>query len=252
MDNSETSPVFIFDNADPEMQRAYENARSTFRYFWREIAWERKRILPALDLACVKAPFADGDKRQRSKDEPEVEHMWLSDVDFDGEFVSGTLMNSPNWLKSIKEGDRTRVTVAQLSDWMYVIDDQAYGAYTVNLMRSRMSPQERKQHDAAWGLNFGDPSNIRWLSDESHRSMSEGMAASLREHLATNPSLVSDTGHNGWTLLHQEASAGSLATAQVLLEAGADAHAAADNNWTPVQLAEVLGWDSMVELLTRR
>jgi uncharacterized protein YegJ (DUF2314 family) len=49
----------MFDDSDPEMQRAYESARATFRYFWREVAWERRRIIPALSLAAVKAPFSD-------------------------------------------------------------------------------------------------------------------------------------------------------------------------------------------------
>src|SRR5205823_7956181 len=88
MSESQPSPVFMSDDSDPEMQRAYEKARATFRYFWREVAWERRRIVPALNLACVKAPFSDGAKPTRGRDTPEVEHMWLSDVDFDGEFVS--------------------------------------------------------------------------------------------------------------------------------------------------------------------
>jgi len=56
----------MFDDSDPEMQRAYENARANFRYFWREVAWERRRIVPALDLACVKAPFSDGPQGNRT------------------------------------------------------------------------------------------------------------------------------------------------------------------------------------------
>src|SRR5205807_192511 len=75
MSESQPSKVFMFDDSDPEMQRAYEKARATFRYFWREVAWERRRIVPALDLACVKAPFADGEGRPRSSDEPNVEQM---------------------------------------------------------------------------------------------------------------------------------------------------------------------------------
>ena len=62
-----------------------ENGSTTFRYFWREVAWERRRIIPALDLACVKAPFSDGEQGAHAKDTPEVEHMWLSEVDFDGQ-----------------------------------------------------------------------------------------------------------------------------------------------------------------------
>jgi len=50
--SEQSSAVFLFDNSDPEMQRAYEQARATFKYFWRELAWERRRVVPALDLAC--------------------------------------------------------------------------------------------------------------------------------------------------------------------------------------------------------
>src|SRR6185312_5536271 len=93
---------------DSGMQVANQAARSTFRYFWRELAWERRRIVPALDLACVKAPFSDDENAVRVKDQPEVEQMWLGEIDFDGQFVSGTLLNAPNWLKSVKQGDSAR------------------------------------------------------------------------------------------------------------------------------------------------
>jgi uncharacterized protein len=163
-----------------------------------------------------------------------MEHMWLSDVDFDGEFVSGVLVNAPNRLKSVKQGDNARVPVGQLSDWMYAISGEVYGAYTVNLLRSRMNPRERREHDVAWGLNFVDPSRIRGVTEQEHHAMTENMASSLQDHLAQNPSLVSSTGHNGWTLLHQDASAGSSATVKVLLAAGVDPHAAAGNGMTPL------------------
>lgn len=93
---SEPSKVFLFDNSDPEMQRAYQNARATFRYFWREALWERRRIVMALDMACVKAPFSDGERATSGDDTPEVEHMWFSEVGFDGRIVNGELLNEPN------------------------------------------------------------------------------------------------------------------------------------------------------------
>src|SRR4051794_4481768 len=40
--DSPPANVRLFDNSDPEMQRAYERARASFRYFWREVAWERR------------------------------------------------------------------------------------------------------------------------------------------------------------------------------------------------------------------
>ena len=270
MSESQPSRVFMFDNSDPEMQQANENARATFRYFWREVAWERRRIIPALDLACVKATFSDGEQRTRTEDTPEVEHMWLSEVDFDGQFVSGVLVNAPNWLKTIKQGDPARIPLGEINDWMYVISGEVFGAYTVNLMRSRMGRRERQEHDSAWGLNFGDPTKIRvvpepkkgggflknWFgkqqADTQEHPMSENMASSLKDQLAKNPSLVSAKDDRGWTFLHQEALAGSAATVKILLEAGADANALTNHGMTPLQLAKSLGWDKVVALLVNK
>jgi len=260
----------MFDNSDPDMQRAYEQARATFRYFWREIAWERRRIVPALDIASVKAPFSDGEQSCRSEDTPDVEQMWLSEIDFDGEFVGGALLNTPNWLKTVKEGDPARIPLAGISDWMYVIRGEVFGAYTVNLLRSRMGQRERQEHDSAWGLNFGDPKKIRvvpernkgggflknWFgsqqADQQEHPMSVSMASGLKDQLANNPSLLSGTDERGWTLLHQEALAGSAPTVQILLEAGANPNAVTDQGKTPLQLAESLGWDKVVSLLRPR
>ncbi|MBB4639248.1 DUF2314 domain-containing protein [Longimicrobium terrae] len=249
--SDDQSPVFMADDSDPEMQRAYEQARASFRYFWREVAMDQRRIVPALDLAYVKAPFSDGP--DAGTGEPgEPEYMWLDEIGFDGEFVTGVLLNEPNWVTSIQEGDTARVPLARISDWMYSIDGNVYGAYTVNLLRARMSAPERQEHDDAWGLNFGDPLRVRTGHGGESHAADETMAASLREHLAKNPSLASVTGDHGWTLLHQEASAGNAATVKVLLDAGADANAVAENGMTSLHLANALGWESVVDLLSRR
>jgi uncharacterized protein YegJ (DUF2314 family) len=270
MSESQPSRVDLSDNSDPEMQRAYENARANVRYFWREVAWERRRIVPALDMACVKAPFSDGERGTRTEDTPEVEHMWLSEVDFNGRMVTGVLLNSPNWLKTVKEGDSARIPLGEISDWMYVINGEVFGAYTVNLLRSRMGRGERQEHDAAWGLSFGDPTKIRvapepntgggflkkWFGkkqpDTQEHPMSEAMAVSLKNQLAKDPSLVSAKDERGWTLLHQEALAGSAPTVKILLDAGADPNAVTEHGMTPLQLANALGWDKVAALLPRR
>jgi uncharacterized protein len=269
--DSEESRVFLSEN-DEEMQGASQKARATFRYFWREVAWERRRIVPALNLACVKAPFSDGEGASPRENRPEVEHMWLDDVDFDGRFVTGTLLNSPTWLKTVKEGDSASLRLDEISDWMYVISGEVYGAYTVNLMRSRMEPRERKEHDAAWGLNFGNPETIRVVPDSKRSAgflkslfskpetrtqiqehpMSEAMAPSLKDQLAKDPSMLRAKDDRGWTLLHHQALAGSTATVKVLLEAGADPRAVTDHGMTPMDLANALDWQSVVALLRDR
>lgn len=270
MSESQPSNVSLFDDDDPEMQRAYLDARANFRYFWREVAWERRRIVPALDLACVKAPFSDGEQGGRGDGNPRVEHMWMGEVDFDGRHVRGVLINSPSWLESVKEGDPARFPLSQISDWMYAIEGVVYGAYTVNLLRSRMGRRERQEHDAAWGLDFGDPAQVRvrhqpkqqggllgrWFGkqrpEDDEHSMSEGMAESLRQQLAKDPSMVSVRDDRGWTFLHQEALAGNAATVKVLLDAGADRDALTDHGMTALQLANSLGWERVVALLAPR
>lgn len=255
---SEKSRVLLFDRDDPEMQRANEKARDTFGYFWREVAWERRRIIPALDLAAVKAPFwdeDDDDRPRRSKDTPEVEHMWISDVDFDGVNVRGVLMNSPNWLRSVAEGDKVRVPLDEISDWMYVIGGEAYGGHTVNLLRSRMGGRERREHDAAWGLEFGNPEKVRLTPEryeDGEHPMSEAMASQLKKQLREDPSFLHSTDKRGWTILHHEALAGNARIVKILLAAGADPQAQTNKGMTPRKLARSLGWDRVVDLLTSR
>ena len=140
------------------MHAAYGRARETFRFFWRAQLWEFNRIIPALSLACVKLPFADG---KLTDPDAEVEHMWVNEIGFDGKLISGTLINDPNGLKSVKVGDAVKVPVGAISDWMYAVGDDVCGAFTVNLIRSRMAKAEMRSHDGAWGLNFGDPKEER-------------------------------------------------------------------------------------------
>src|SRR5262249_42721918 len=130
----------------------YASARETFRFFWREVAWEKRRIVKALDFANVKAAFAD--------DDGEIEHMWLSQVEVDGQYVSGVLLNTPVSVDA-RKGDPAPVLPSLISDWMYGTDDEVCGGYTVQILRARMGGEERREHDQAWGLQFGDPSKVR-------------------------------------------------------------------------------------------
>lgn len=261
MSDAEKPKVYKIDSGDPEIQAAYERARDTFRYFWRELTWERRRIIPGLDMAAVKAPFTGPKKKGVRASAPDTEHMWISDVDFDGETVSGTLMNDPNWITSVKSGDAVSVPLAGISDWMYVSLGDVYGGHTVQLTRSRMGKKELREHDEAWGLNFGDPGTVRLVSDgqlgsdgapAGEHPMSQHMATALRDHLAQNPAAANDPDDNGWTLLHQMALSGSLEPVRVLLDGGADPNAKTPRGATPLHLARSLGWDAVADLLTSR
>jgi uncharacterized protein YegJ (DUF2314 family) len=248
-DEQKEEQVF-FAPASPAMDDACRRARYTFRYFWREMAWERRRIVPACEMAGIKAPFSDGAR---------VEHMWVGDVAFDGREVSGVLLNSPEWLESIAEGDPVRLPLARISDWMYVIRGRAYGAFTVNAMRSVMSADERAAHDAAWGFDFGDPSSSQlvptgdaWNGADAEHPMSVNMAKSLADVLGKNPGFATGVLDSGWTHLHDLSLAGSLATVSLLVEHGAHVNAATPHGMTALMLAESLQWTAVAEYLVAR
>lgn len=270
---SEESPVFLFQGDDPEMLRAHQWARTTFGYFWRELSWEYRRIVPALDLACVKAPFSDDPNDRDSADG--AEHMWINDVAFDGQDVHGVLINEPNWLKSVAVGDQVSVPLAEISDWMYAMQGQVFGGFTINLMRQRMKPGERADHDEAWGLDFGaaedvevsrpadgegdhpgliqnfmgDPAREIVMPPATEHPMSANMGPKLEEFLTENPGEVTGSDDEGWTMLHHQALAGSVTSVQILLQRGADVSARTNDGRTAADLARGPGWDEVVRLL---
>lgn len=233
------------DAEDPAMAEAVQRAQETFRYFWREVSWDARRIIKACDMAAVKVAFWD------PSDPATVEHMWLGEVGFDGLTVSGKLLNSPNRLVSVKAGDRIEVAYDRLMDWMYVMNGVVFGAYTVNLIRAMMAPGDRHAHDEAWGLDFGHPSEILLApfddADAEH-PLSEAGAPGLAEQVASNPRLR-EADDGGWTMLHHQAMAGNLATVEVLLAAGFDRDAKTPDGRTARDLADFMGWNRVVARL---
>jgi uncharacterized protein YegJ (DUF2314 family) len=242
------SPVFWFDHSDPEMGRASEQARHTFRYFMRELSWERRRIIPAFDLAAVKAAFTQG---------PHTEHMWLSELDFDGTTLRGTLLNQPNQLTDVAAGDRVEVPFEErVGDWMLCMQQRVYGAYTVHLLRDRMSPRDRKGHDAAWGLPFGPPKqpllpHAKDADDETDHPMAVNMKPSLEQALKKDAAAFLAPRDGGWTMLHDEALCGNPIVVEALLRHGADPRARTAGGTTPLALATAWRWTRVAELLRR-
>lgn len=260
--------IYWFEGDDPEMAAASRRARDGFRYFWRELSWEYRRIVPGLDLASVKIAFTDP-LPPGSLEQPTVEHMWIGEVMFDGKRVRGRLLNSPNKLTSVAEGDRIEVAFERVGDWMYVLSGRVYGAFTVNLIRSRMSPAERRAHDQAWGFDFGDPADIQLVpvwgakpgvlgrlfgktgsaNPDAEHPMSVNMGPSLQATLEKDPSLLSHRDEDGFTMLHHLALGGSADGVRIALAFGADRAARTVHELRPIDLAQRMGWSRVVALL---
>ncbi len=264
--------ILWFEGESAEMRAAAERARATFKYLWRELSWEYRRIIPGLDLAAIKMAFRTG----RTDDAPEVEHMWVGELQFDGHTIYGVLLNNPQWFSSIRAGDPVSVPLTEIGDWMYAIQGKVYGAHSVDVMRSAMSSSERAEHDQAWGLDFGKPGKINLIptpnmkkpgmlsglfqrkgeadktdldAEVEEHPMSENMLDKMDQGLKENPSLTHSVDEAGWTLLQREALAGNLGPVSLLVRHGADPAALNPKGESARDLARKMGWPRIVAFL---
>lgn len=242
--------VFYADGENPKMIEAYKKAQETFKYFWRELSWEYRRIVPGLDVACVKLAFT-----QDIDGETVVEHMWINDVNFDGETIYGVLVNDPDELTNVNNGDEIAIPIDQISDWLFASQGKTYGAFTIQAMRSEMSDEDRESHDEAWGLDFGDFNDIHVVFEQKEKPenleehpMSKNMKESLIEFLKENPSEINSQDELGYTFLHREAIAGNSTSVEVLLQSGADKNAQNHLGKTALDYAKAFNWEHLIPL----
>lgn len=243
---AESSTVTFHKKDDPEMKKAAKQAQKTFKFFWKEVTLDFNRIVPALSLACIKLPFSDDPSNSKSN----VEHMWVEQIYFDGEKIHCVLINSPNWLKSVKAGDTVECKIGDIDDWMCVLGGKVYGGYSVQVIRSRMSETDRKSYDAKWGLKFPPPDVVNVPVETSE--FEPVIAKLLKEQLEKDPSIINSTYDGGRSLLHLEALYGRKYSVKVLLDHGADPTKKCNRGWTPKDYAETLGWTEVIQLLDEK
>ena len=260
--------IYTQENSD-DTAATVASAQATFKFLWRELSWERRRIVTGLDLAAVKVAFA---LDATDPSIPSAENMWMSDLDFDGEQLTGVLINEPRWVTSLHAGDRVSVPFTDLSDWLYVSCGRVYGGFTIDGLRSEMGPAERAEHDQAWGLDFGEVGRIQLVMQDppvffsrtldtpqdrealtklehSEHPMCVATLDAIRQDLRDNPGLVTDEDQEGWTLLHREVLAGNFEFVRALTKQGADYKKPNRNGHTPLMLARMAGWPRLVDVL---
>ncbi|QXP55223.1 DUF2314 domain-containing protein [Cellulophaga sp. HaHa_2_95] len=251
--NDDTKPSIIYTEQDEKMNAANLKAQESFKYFWRELYWESRRIIPAHDFAMIKIAFT----QQFAEDEtPKVEHMWINNLNFDGEIITGELVNEPHQLTNITKGDKVSRKLNEISDWMISIQEQTYGGFTIHVMRSTMSEQAREQHDQAWGLNFGDFDDILLVHQQKEspenliaHPMSKVMGDNVRAFIKKNPEELTFQDENGLSLLHKEAIAGNAEIVKILLDLGAEKSLLSRSNKTALAYATALNWQPIIEIL---
>lgn len=128
-------PVVSVQNEDAEMGAAIVKAQSTLDQFITALAAPR----PNQTFFLIKAKFTAGDA---------VEHIWVADLVFDGRIFRGVLANDPESIPGLSYKQPVEIQRTDVSDWMYVEDGLLVGGYTSRVLRSRMTPDEKREQDA--------------------------------------------------------------------------------------------------------
>lgn len=125
-----------------------KTARDRFPEFWSILSADYRRVIPVYAGAMAKAYFCDSDAPQSG------EHMWVQQIDFDGKMISVVLADRPRHIRGVRPGQRVNFPVERLSDWFYVEDGKVVGAFTVRLLRTRMTNGQRREHDSHYPFRF--------------------------------------------------------------------------------------------------
>lgn len=128
---------------DPELRDATARAHATLGAFI-----ERLPELRAGGAGTsIKFPLTENDV---------IEHVWMSDVQFDGETFAGYLASEPVRLVGWSFGDRVTVAIDQVLDWAAVDDGTLYGGFSIYVLNARSSPQDVMAQDAHRGFSLPD------------------------------------------------------------------------------------------------
>lgn len=125
---------------DGKMEAAIGRARATVDQFIAALQSPK----PGDQGFAIKKPFAIQEKGQ--------EHIWLSNVTYDGKLFHGRVNNEPVDAKKVKLGDPATVSPAEISDWMFVRNGKLVGGQTILVFYDLKSPAGRKKFEAETGL----------------------------------------------------------------------------------------------------
>ncbi len=123
------------------MNKAVETARQTVGTF---ISALKSPQAGQTDFA-VKKPFPTGNGN---------EHIWLSELSFDGKNFRGRVNNDPVDAKNVKMGDMVTVGKTEISDWNFTDKGKLIGGYSVRVLYNRMPEAEKRDFLQQTGIRF--------------------------------------------------------------------------------------------------
>ena len=126
---------------DAELNAAMQSARETLPAFIAE-SMDNNSSGTAF-IVKVHAATAEG-----------AEDLWLSSAAKDGDHYSAIVESDPTVLTGFPIGTEVRFGLGDVVEWHYFRDDKVIGAQVTRVLRQRMTPEERKEHDVIYPFPF--------------------------------------------------------------------------------------------------
>ena len=107
---------------------------------------------------CTEAPAPgqqDFEIKKPFTQNGQVEHIWLSDVQFVGNRLQGRVDNEARKIQGLKLGQLVSVKPSEISDWLYIDHGKLVGGYTVRVQYNELSPKEKQEFDRAADFKIG-------------------------------------------------------------------------------------------------
>lgn len=142
----ENGNVTQVEDNDKEINQAIDKAKNTFDAF-KKVFIENQTTDKYTDFAIKEGfPTSDGGK----------EHMWVSELTFDGTNLVGILVNEPTNITNLQYGDTITIKKDMISDWVYTdkASNLTYGGYTMRVFVDRMKKQEKAAFEQENGIMF--------------------------------------------------------------------------------------------------
>ena len=84
------------------------------------------------------------------------EHIWTYGIVYEDSTYYGFIDEDPISAINVKRGDRIKVTIDNLSDWIYADKGVLIGGFTIRAFRNQMSDEEKKKFDSTFKLKILD------------------------------------------------------------------------------------------------
>jgi uncharacterized protein YegJ (DUF2314 family) len=126
---------------DAELNEAMKSARETLSAFIAE-SMDNNSTGTAF-IVKVHAITAKG-----------AEDLWLSSIAQDNGHYTAIVESDPTVLTDFQPGTEVRFSIGEVVEWHYFKDDKVVGAQVTRILRKRMTPEQRAEHDVIYPFPF--------------------------------------------------------------------------------------------------